>query len=246
MPINSWLFDVDGTLTPSRKTMPADFRAWFLRFARHNEVHLVTGSDFPKTLEQVGPDIVAAVRTVFNCMGNSVWRGGQEIRRQDFMLSSSAEAFLLNWLHVKSAYPHRCGQHIEVRPGMVNFSVVGRGANLDEREHYFKWDQAHGERIVLSNAFEAAFPDMACQIAGETGVDIFWKGCDKSQALGDPFVSTPAAFFGDRIHPGGNDYSLAQAVEATGGAAHLVTGWEDTWAQLLTYQRKGAIWFPAP
>lgn len=242
----SWLFDVDGTLTPSRKVMPLEFRAWFLRFARHNEVHLVTGSDFPKTLEQVGPDILAAVHTVFNCMGNSVWRDGLEIRRHDFILSSSAEAFLLNWLHVRSAYPHRCGQHIEVRPGMVNFSVVGRGADFAQRERYFRWDCAHGERAELAAEFEATFPDMACQIAGETGVDIFWKGHDKSQVLQDTAVSRPAAFFGDRIHPGGNDYPLAVAVSEAKGRAHNVTGWEDTWARLKAYQRAGNILFPAP
>lgn len=246
MKYKSWLFDVDGTLTPSRKAMPAEFRAWFLRFARNNEVHLVTGSDYPKTLEQVGPDILPAVRTVFNCMGNSVWREGIEVRRQDFILSSSAEAFLLNWLYVRSSYPVRCGQHIEVRPGMVNFSVVGRGAGLDERDHYFKWDQENGERIAVAKEFEERFPDMSCQIAGETGVDIFWKGCDKSQVLRDPMVTGSSAFFGDRIHPGGNDYSLAVAVAANGGAAHPVTSWEDTWAQLLNYQRAGELLLPAP
>lgn len=243
MKIKSWLFDVDGTLTPSRKPMTPAFREWFLKFAKHNEVHLVTGSDYPKTLEQVGPEILREVATVFNCMGNSVWRNGVEIRHQAFDLPEAAEAFLNGWLEA-SDYPHRCGQHIERRPGLVNFSVVGRGAETEKRDHYFQWDKQSNERVLLALAFEAQFPGIACQIAGETGVDIFPVGRDKSQVLNDQQVSGPAGFFGDRIQPGGNDYSLAMAVEACGGLAHPVTSWEQTWETLQQYESIGWLHMP--
>ena len=35
-------------------------------------------------------------------------------------------------------------------------------------------------------------------------------------------------FVGDRIHPGGNDYTLAVAVEAAGGKYRNVSNWRDT------------------
>ena len=35
-------------------------------------------------------------------------------------------------------------------------------------------------------------------------------------------------FVGDRIHPGGNDYALAVAIEAAGGKSHKVSNWRDT------------------
>lgn len=238
--IKSWLFDVDGTLTPSRQSMPEEFRNWFLQFVRNNEVHLVTGSDYPKTLEQVGPEILAAVTTSFNCIGNSVWKQGVEVHRKPFELPVEALTFLENWLE-NSQYAHRWGQHIEFRPGMVNFSVVGRGASMPQRAHYYEWDKEQQERVAIARAFEAAFPQLACQIAGETGVDIFPVGRDKSQVLSS--ISLPVAFFGDRVEKGGNDHSVATAANALGDGsrAHGVTGWQDTWNLLKMYHQKGWI-----
>lgn len=98
--------------------------------------------------------------------------------------------------------------------------------------------------MLLALAFEAQFPGIACQIAGETGVDIFPVGRDKSQVLNDQQVSGPAGFFGNRIQPGGNDYSLAMAVEACGGLAHPVTSWEQTWETLQQYESIGWLHMP--
>ena len=43
-----YIFDVDGTLTPSRQPIMPEFKDWFLDFCKHNEVYIVTGSDYPK------------------------------------------------------------------------------------------------------------------------------------------------------------------------------------------------------
>ena len=40
-----YIFDVDGTLTPSGGRMNNEFANWFEHFATHNAVYLVTGSD---------------------------------------------------------------------------------------------------------------------------------------------------------------------------------------------------------
>ena len=49
----NYIFDVDGTLTPSRRAMNVAFTSWFEHFVTHNAVYLVTGSDREKTLEPV-------------------------------------------------------------------------------------------------------------------------------------------------------------------------------------------------
>ena len=51
--MRKYIFDVDGTLTPSRKKIEHEFWAPFLIFCRHNHVSLVTGSDREKTIEQL-------------------------------------------------------------------------------------------------------------------------------------------------------------------------------------------------
>ena len=40
-----YIFDVDGTLTPSRQKMDPKFKHFFLKFIETNKVWLVTGSD---------------------------------------------------------------------------------------------------------------------------------------------------------------------------------------------------------
>ena len=49
-----YVFDVDGTLTPSRGKMNKHFAVWFSKFCQKESVYLVTGSDRQKTVEQVG------------------------------------------------------------------------------------------------------------------------------------------------------------------------------------------------
>ena len=51
---NHFIFDVDGTLTPSRGEINPAFKAFLMEFAQRNKVYLVTGSDKPKTVEQIG------------------------------------------------------------------------------------------------------------------------------------------------------------------------------------------------
>ena len=69
--MNKFIFDVDGTLTPSRQTINPEFKEFFKTFIASNKVWLVTGSDYPKTLEQLGADICEGVVTVYNCSGNA-------------------------------------------------------------------------------------------------------------------------------------------------------------------------------
>ena len=77
--MRAYIFDVDGTLTPSRGMIDPNFHDWFLNFATLNAVYLVTGSDYPKTLEQVGEQICTTVKRCYNCSGNSVWEENEEV-----------------------------------------------------------------------------------------------------------------------------------------------------------------------
>ena len=70
---NHFLFDVDGTLTPSRKRIQSEFALWFMYFAQQNPVSLVTGSDNPKTVEHLGVEICKSVNKCYNCNGYDIW-----------------------------------------------------------------------------------------------------------------------------------------------------------------------------
>ena len=63
---NRFIFDVDGTLTPSRGIIDKEFEKFFLKFCYENYVYLVTGSDYDKTVEQLGKEICEKVERVYN------------------------------------------------------------------------------------------------------------------------------------------------------------------------------------
>ena len=71
--MKKFIFDVDGTLTPSRSKIDPEFKDWFTNFIINNKVWLVTGSDYTKTVEQLGSEICENVVTCYNCQGNDVW-----------------------------------------------------------------------------------------------------------------------------------------------------------------------------
>lgn len=232
MPNNVYLFDVDGTLTVSRKVIDPEFKKFFLTFIDNNEVYLVTGSDYPKTVEQLGEEIMNNVVRSYQCSGNSLWEKGKEVSRNKWVLGDEERSFLLNELAM-SKFPIRTGTHLEDRPGMANFTVLGRGATPEQREEYVKYNNEHKERERIADLFNSKFSvnGVKAQVAGETGLDIVQEGCDKSQVIKD-FDDCSVIFFGDMMQPGGNDEPLATAISKRGNDNDgwiCVKDWKHTW-----------------
>jgi len=230
--MKKFIFDVDGTLTPSRQKIPSEFLPFFLEFIEKEDVYLVTGSDRDKTLEQVTPEVYNKCKRVYNCSGSDVYEGDKNIYRDDWVLSKEVEMFLQSELDF-SQFPIRNGNHIERRPGGVNFSILGRDPDpMKGREEYMKWDKVNGERKYIARRIMYSFPELTVALGGQTGVDIGPKGADKSQILRDFTADDEIYFFGDRMEPGGNDYSLGEAVKKMGGSSHCVKDWKDTKIQI--------------
>ena len=149
---------------------------------------------------------------------------------------------LLGFLEEKlegSDYKTRTGKHIEHRPGMINFSVVGRKADKVQRKDYYYWDIESEERIRIADAVNNKFPDVSAVVGGETGIDIISKGKDKRQIVDYFDFNEKLFFFGDRMDPDGNDFSLAYAVKERGGVAKQVKNWRETKEILENLQKTG-------
>ena len=227
---NRFIFDVDGTLTPSRGIIDKEFEKFFLKFCYENYVYLVTGSDYPKTVEQLGKEICEKVERVYNCSGSDVHEHGKNIFTTNWTLPETAHGWLSEAL-AESKFYRKTGLHFEHRPGMVNFSVVGRNANLEERAMYVEWDEHKNERNKIAKQFCELFPDIEARVGGETGIDIYPKGNDKSQILAD---FDPAddilQFFGDRMDIAGNDYPLKKIIiDNDLGHCYNIKDYKETW-----------------
>ena len=230
--LKKFIFDIDGTLTPSRKKIEHEFWAPFLIFCRAHDVYLVTGSDRQKTLEQLGLDICHTVKRVYNCSGSDVYEGDKNVYRDDWELPKEVESFLYDELDY-SQFMIRNGNHIERRPGGVNFTILGRAEDpFIGRDRYVEWDRQTNERQDIAERIRNQFPDLTVAVGGQTGLDIGPIGSDKSQILRDFNIDDKLHFFGDRMEPGGNDYSLGEAVKARGGKSYKVNTWKDTWKLL--------------
>lgn len=227
-----FIFDVDGTLTPSRESMDKEFANWFENFATHNAVYIVTGSDRTKTLEQIPYPIYNLAVRVYQCSGNDVWEQNRNIRSELIDLPEAMLDMMYMYLE-QSKFQYRTGNHIDIRPGLVNFSVVGRGCDSEMRQKYIDWDKKTGEREFMAENISALFPDFTAQVAGETGIDITVKGKDKSQILVDFDLNNDKIyFFGDKMEPDGNDYPLGLALATKGHDIKQVKDWRDTWQTL--------------
>ena len=207
------------------------FETYFVTWAIPRNVHLITGSDYAKTLEQVGTDVMVSVSAVHNCAGNSIWSRGEERNRNEWTISKDAKTWLNRKLK-ESKFTLRTGTHIEERCGLVNFSTIGRGASRVEREIYVKFDKHYNEREQIAKEFNAQFPELEAAIGGETGIDIYQKGRNKAQILSYLGEVEELIFFGDAMEEGGNDWPLAEAIRNRNkpkDKIYPVNSWQETY-----------------
>ena len=226
-----YIFDIDGTLTPSRLRMTEEFSKFFDKWSSKNKYYLVTGSDLDKTKEQLPIAYIDRAKSIFTCCGNQQWINNELIYDNKFKVTKKLNK-LLGTILSNSIYPHRYGNHIEDRGSMVNFSIVGRNCTQEQRDEYFKYDNEKGERKIIANAIKEKFPNLDAVLGGQISIDIYPKGMDKSQVfkhIEEKENSDEYYFIGDRTKEGGNDYPLAKLMKETNNCyTFQTTGWEQT------------------
>ena len=234
-----FIFDVDGTLTPSRLPMTEDVTGFFDEWSKRNPFYLVTGSDIEKMDEQVPDIIMERTEGIFTCGGNELWKFDphivnfpfDRIYRNKFKPPETLLTYLGELIRFSDT-PVQSTNHRENRGSLLNFSVVGRDCTLQERAQYFEWDNEVGERREIAEYITRTWPELDAVIGGQISIDIVPKGKDKSQILkhiqekenADRYI-----FMGDRIEEGGNDYPLAKLMGKTDGCRYYkVEGYKET------------------
>ena len=104
---------------------------------------------------------------------------------------------------------------MELRPGMLNFSVLGRNCPFSERARYNEWDNIHRERETIVKEVNEKFPEYEASSGGKISIDIVTKGGGKeqiAQKIRESYPNDKIIFIGDRTEKGGNDYALAEAL----------------------------------
>ena len=122
------------------------------------------------------------------------------------------------------------GAIFEDRTGMLNFTTIGRNAESEERQRYYKWDEENGERKHIAEVVEEDFPELEARLGGQISIDIQPKGYNKSQASKwvREHVDKDMVFVGDKCTEGGNDNDIYLDVKNNGGSVWQVRNPSDT------------------
>ena len=235
---NCLVFDVDGTITPSREKIDPAHAEVLMELSKKVDIYFLTGSDFAKTKEQLG-DLTKIAKGSYQCAGNELWVDDKLVKSvPEFNMSKVMVQWCKQQLDL-SPFPVRTGKkHIDLRPGMMNFSIIGRGCTKKQRQQYIKYDQKTNEREQLARDFNDIFHRYSAQIAGETGIDVCEEGRDKGQVY-KPLqeVYNSIIFFGDDTQEGGNDYPFAKQIQSFPHRCFHVSGPEETFEALEGIKR---------
>jgi phosphomannomutase len=239
------LFDVDGTLTPSRKRATPEMLAFLaeLRSVPGCVTGMVGGSDLPKQKEQLGEDVLHMFDYVFPENGTSAFYKGERIGAtsvRDFLGEDTLKAlinFVLGYLS-QLDIPVKRGTFLEYRQGMLNISPIGRNCSQAERDEFEAFDLKNDIRKTMISALREKFPNIGLKysIGGQISFDAFPIGWDKTFCLqflngskgGEAAPFDEIHFFGDKTFEGGNDFEIFSHPSVIG---HTVTGPEDTMKQ---------------
>lgn len=212
---NKYIFDMDGTLTESRKSILAEHKEMFEELCKQHDVYIVTGSDIKKVEEQLGSNILSITKAVYTCSGATKFNKHGKVFESDWDGDAGLDVFL-RALRENSKWPdERFTTDIEKRKGVVNFSVVGRDCTEEARQEYFKWDSGSGERVKFCRVINEMFPLLNATVGGQISIDIVRQGHNKSSVLRDADEFSKdnyIVFIGDRMDPNGNDYPLAKEI----------------------------------
>ncbi|KAL5363777.1 eukaryotic phosphomannomutase-domain-containing protein [Aspergillus floccosus] len=241
------LFDVDGTLTPARRSVSPEMLQLLSQLRHKCAIGFVGGSDLAKQQEQLGTASTKVTSLFDFCFaenGLTAIRLGKSLASNSFIQWIGEDKyqklvnFILKYL-ANVELPKKRGTFIEFRNGMINVSPVGRNASVDERNEFEAYDKQHNIRRDFVETLKKEFPDygLTYSIGGQISFDVFPTGWDKTYCLQHVEAEKNITgveyktihFFGDKSFPGGNDYEIYSDPRTIG---HAVNGPEDTMKQL--------------
>ena len=231
------LFDMDGTLTPARKSIKWDMVKTLAGLSEHADIGIVTGSGLNYLCEQCNTlwNEVGSVKTIhlhlLPCNGTQVYRYLDYKWRQTFARDMRAEigneTYTLLLTYILSAQKKLLTMHnislpftgnfISYRQSLLNWCPIGRDAGVDDRASFQEFDEDGQYRNKAKKKLEKKLKKeniegIEIALGGQTSLDIFPTGWNKTFAL-QHFPWRDVWFVGDRCEEGGNDHAIYSAVK---------------------------------
>ena len=248
------VFDLDGTLTPSKATMPEPMAHILSRVLERYDACVISGGAFHRFEKQLLPALSAARSAELQRLHLMPTCGTQRYEYDASagqwrcvsieQLSPEEKAEITTVL--QAAIHHfgydaelAYGPLVEDRDSQITYSALGQDiADVLGEEglrRKAEWDPDDLKKRQLQTYLEPRLPNHEVRIASPTSLDVTRPGMDKAygvrklmELLGEP--KDAMLFFGDRLQPGGNDYPVHQL----GIDCVEVRSWEDTARSLET------------
>jgi HAD superfamily hydrolase (TIGR01484 family) len=243
------VFDLDGTLAPSKSAMDGEMSRLFDDLLARKKVAVIGGGRYSlfkmqllEPLKELKTQKELLVNlSLFPTTATAFYRydhGWKNVYTKNLSKKERAKirkAFFdvfkeTHYEHPKKTY----GPLIEDRGTQVSFSVFGQNivAALGKKGIQIKdkWRRENTPlKLKLAKLVQGRLPELEVHAAGYTTIDVTHKGIDKAYGLHQiekylHISIKDMIFIGDALFPGGNDY----AVKKTGVQAIPVSGPEET------------------
>lgn len=240
-------FDLDGTLAPSKSTLPKRMADLFNQLLESFEVCIISGgkyelfqrqvltqiTDDPRLLKRLHLMPTSGTRYYSYNIESNEWRLEYA---EDFtadekkkIIKALEESLEESGHKAEKTY----GDIIEDRGSQITVSVFGQeivdalgdeGIRIKE-----EWDPDSSKKNKLREIAAPKIPEFQVRVGGLTGVDVTKPGIDKAYGMeklmkAASLQKEDILYMGDRIVEGGNDY----AVYKMGIDCVSVRNWEDT------------------
>jgi len=230
------VFDLDGTLAPSKSALGSDMSALLHDLLGIVKVAVISGGDWPQFQKQLLSNLPQDKRlinlSVLPTCGTKFFQYSGEWRKlysedftaeeRDQIIGSLHKAFGEAGFKVEKVW----GAMIEDRGSQITLSALGQQAPLAEKE---KWDPDFAKRKKVKTILDPLIPGFSVRLGGATSIDVTKPGIDKAygiRKLRDVLGISlqEMIYIGDALFPGGNDYPAEQA----GVVSIAVRGPDDT------------------
>jgi len=222
------LFDIDGTLTESRKVIKENMVECLKKVSSYEDIDIATvgGSDLPKAQEQL-KSAIDLLKFAFTENGLVYLDEKKKIHKVNKISTYLGYDKLKEFVNFCLKYiseldiPVKTGTFVELRTGLINVSPIGRNCSQEERDAFVVYNKEHHVleqfRETLIKNFGEKF-GLEISIGGQISFDVYPVGWDKRFCL--QFVEKlydNIIFFGDKGYFGGNDYEIITDEKITKG-----------------------------
>jgi phosphomannomutase len=217
------VFDLDGTLAPSKSSIDAEMSRLLHELLGIVKVAVISGGDWPQfekqVLDHLPQDGSLVNLSLLPTCGTKFYQykgDWKKLYSEDFtaderekIISSLKKAVAEAGFKVEKVW----GEAIEDRGSQITFSALGQQAPLDEKN---KWDPDFSKRKKIKSILDPLIPGFSVRLGGATSIDVTKPGIDKAYGIRKlrdllGISLEEMIFIGDALFPGGNDYPAEQA-----------------------------------